>query len=399
MKSKYFFPLLLIMISLGCKKLTKQEKVKEDLTQILTDLKEQYAYQGEKEVDWDCLATYYSQQADTIQSGKTAMLLFEYLLDEFYDNHLILNANSNASYRLFSPIYATTENGKTIIANVWQTQITNLQTEIIGAIITKWNGIDFQQVIDDFPTNCHNKQKEDIRNWIANKVLAGRYDQPRVVSLQLKDGGAIELDLDQLVIKTEKELLFARRIGDVGYIRIHNSLGNNGLIDAFDKKLDSLMNTKGLLLDLRNTVDGGNTTVARPIMGRLISEKLPYQKHRNKEKRWTEFVKPNGKQYTAPIVVLVDRWTGSMGEGVAIGLEGMNRATIVGTEMERLAGGMKGFPFKHRTFSYRISIEQLFHVNGTPREKYIPTNYVLQTMIREDEILQEGLKILYAKSK
>ena len=30
-----------------------------------------------------------------------------------------------------------------------------------------------------------------------------------------------------------------------------------------------------------------------------------------------------------------------MGEGIAIGLNGMNKATIIGTEMSRLAGGMK----------------------------------------------------------
>lgn len=387
-------PFLLLVLLFACKNLTEQEKVKADLAQLLTDLKTEYAYQGEKEVDWDCLAAHYGQQADTITSGKTALLLFEYLLDEFYDSHLILNANTNASYRLFAPIYTTTKDGKNSIANVWQTQITNLQTEIIGAVITKWNGIDFQQVIETFPTNCHDKKQEDIRNWIANKVLAGRYNQPRVLSLQLKDGQSMELDLDQLVIKPEKELLSAKRIGELGYIRIHNSLGEQALVAAFDKILDGLMDTKGLVLDLRNTVDGGNTTVARPIMGRLISEKLAYQKHRQKEKDWVAFVTPRGKQYTAPVVVLVDRWTGSMGEGLAIGLEGMNRAEIVGTEMERLAGAMNDFPFKHRNFSYRLSTAQLFHMNGTPRAEYTPTNYVVQTMVRKDEILQRGLDIL-----
>ena len=92
--------------------MTEQEKVKADLAQLLTDLKTEYAYQGEKEVDWDCLAAHYGQQADTITSRKTALLLFEYLLDEFYDSHLILNANTNASYRLFAPIYTTTKDGK-----------------------------------------------------------------------------------------------------------------------------------------------------------------------------------------------------------------------------------------------------------------------------------------------
>ena len=38
----------------------------------------------------------------------------------------------------------------------------------------------------------------------------------------------------------------------------------------------------------------------------------------------------------SPVVVLVDHWTGSMGEGIAIGMDGLKRATIVGTEMAGL---------------------------------------------------------------
>lgn len=88
-----------------------------------------------------------------------------------------------------------------------------------------------------------------------------------------------------------------------------------------------------------------------------------------------------------------------MGEGIAIGFEGMKRAEIAGTEMQRLAGEMNGFNFKHRNYSYRLSVAKLYHVNGTPRENFIPTNYVNQITIEGDEILDKGIELINKMTK
>jgi C-terminal processing protease CtpA/Prc len=331
------------------------------------------------------------------------VLFFEYLLDEFHDSHLILNTNRDSSFRLFAPVYATIDNGKPIIVNVWQTQLDTLDQNLIGAEILKINGVDIIDAIQEFPTHCNDKNAEPVREWITNKILAGRYDQPRVLTLQLRNNQIIDLDLDKLKIKTSSELLTSSMNDDIGMIKINNSLGDNGLIEEFDKALNDLSDTKGLVIDLRNTVDGGNSYVARGIMGRFISEPEPYQKHWLPEqiegypivaRSWLEYVEPRLVQYKKPVVVLVGRWTGSMGEGLAVGFEGMGRGTVVGTEMERLAGEMDGFSFKNQRFGYRLSTAKLFHVNGTPREKYRPTVYVVQTTTAKDETLEKGLELI-----
>ena len=138
-------------------------------------------------------------------------------------------------------------------------------------------------------------------------------------------------------------------------------------------------------------------------MGRFINEPKPYQKHWMMEKfdgntmverSWLEYVSPRKKQYTKPVVILVGRWTGSMGEGVAIGFEGMKRAKIVGTKMERLAGEMNGYGFNNQNYGFRLSTAKLFHVNGTPREKYVPPYLVSQSTLIKDEILEQAIEIL-----
>ena len=138
-------------------------------------------------------------------------------------------------------------------------------------------------------------------------------------------------------------------------------------------------------------------------MSRFINEPKPYQRHSftakskgnpDVERTWVEYVSPRKKQYKKPVLILVGRWTGSMGEGLAIGFEGMGRAQVVGTEMERLAGEMNGFSFKHQSFGFRLSTAKLFHINGTPRENYVPTNYVRQTTIEKDEIFEKGIELI-----
>jgi carboxyl-terminal processing protease len=380
-----------------------QSKIKEDLAEILTDLSENYVYLEEKNVDLTCLREYYEKQIPNIKTEEETVLFFEYLLDEFYDSHLILNTNRNSSFRLSSPIYATVQDGKPIVSNIWQTQLESLDQNLLGAELVKINEIDFDRAIDNFPTHCNNKNSKKVREWIINKILAGRYNEARVVTLKLSNQKIIKLDLDKLKVKNNDQLLTAKTENGIGIIRLNNSLGNNNLITEFDKALAGLMDTKGLILDLRNTVDGGNSYVARGIMGRFIKEQKPYQKHSvfeqydgnpSVERSWIEYVSPRNKQYTKPVVILVGRWTGSMGEGLAVGFEGMERAEVVGSEMERLAGEMNGFSFKHQKFSYRLSTVKLFHINGTPREKYVPTNYVKQTTTKKDETLSKGIELI-----
>ncbi|WP_430816836.1 S41 family peptidase [Carboxylicivirga sp. RSCT41] len=397
----------LIGVSCSClvsqEKFSDQIKVKEDLSEILRNISQNYIYLEDKSVDLDCIKAHYEKQIPFIKTEEQTVLFFEYLLDEFYDSHLILNTNRRSSYRLYSPIYVTIKEQKPIISNVWISQTENPYQNVVGAEVLKINGIDINRAMEDFPTHCHNKNSLAVREWIVNKILAGRYNKPRVITIKMPGNKPVEIDLDKITIKAEKGLLTSSIENEIGIIRINNSLGNNNLISTFDKALDKMMDTKGLIIDLRNTVDGGNSYVARGIMGRFISETKPYQKHwtieqfdekTSVERTWLEYVSPRKQQYKQPVVILVGRWTGSMGEGLAIGFEGIERAQIVGTEMERLAGEMTGFTFKNQPFGYRLSTAKLYHINGTPREEYIPTNYVEQATTDEDLVLIKGIEMI-----
>jgi carboxyl-terminal processing protease len=153
-----------------------------------------------------------------------------------------------------------------------------------------------------------------------------------------------------------------------------------------------MASTKALIIDLRNTVSGGNTSVAKPIMGIFTDKKKPYQLYENHKKQYLDYIKPNKLNYSKPLYILVNRWTGSMGEGIAIGLNSIDKAKIIGTEMARLAGGMKSIKFKNHNYSFQVSFEKIFDINGNPREEFVPENYIEQTQTVKDEILEYTIK-------
>ena len=91
---------------------------------------------------------HYESHREKLNTEEETVLFFEYLLDEFYDSHLILNTNRNSSFRLFSPIYIKIENEKAVISNIWQTQLQNIDQNLIGAEVQKINGLTFDKAIE-----------------------------------------------------------------------------------------------------------------------------------------------------------------------------------------------------------------------------------------------------------
>jgi carboxyl-terminal processing protease len=188
----------------------------------------------------------------------------------------------------------------------------------------------------------------------------------------------------------------------IGYIRIENSLGETDTVKAFDDALEGLKNAKALVLDLRNTPSGGSTDVGEPLLGRFIRRGSAYQRvfdpgpGRSYPKgSWLKIVQPRGHYVSAKLVVLVDHWTGSMGEGIAVGFDALHRASIVGTAMARLRGGTGEFTLPNLKLAVHLPVERLYQVNGAPRETFTPPYHVDLAQARgEDPILERGLEVL-----
>lgn len=359
------------------------EAYTEDFDSLWEFVRDYYAYFDRKQTDWQRARELYRPRAAQIRTRKEFIGLLEELLEELYDPHAHLGANTASSPRLIPSgidLWAQWRDGRALITDVRARS----EAERVGLRsrmeIRSIGGRPVATVIRERMPATLRAADPAAEDWALLVALAG--DRGTPVRVEAASRGEFRAFTFYSAERQHSETMTASVLpGEIGYVRIHNALGDLALIPAFDSALTALRNTRGLILDLRDAPSGGNTTVARGIMSRLISEEQGYQRHelvaeerRHGVKRiWIERVAPRGPfTYKKPMVVLVARWTGSMGEGIAIGLDGMARATVIGTSMAGLVGATYQHTMRRTGFSATIPAERLYHVSGTPRELFKP---------------------------
>ncbi|MGZ3196287.1 MAG: S41 family peptidase [Croceibacterium sp.] len=219
------------------------------------------------------------------------------------------------------------------------------------------------------------------RAYAARVLLAGRRDRDRVFTLQ-RGGKPIPLTLPSLyaVRKNDRPPLTVTQQGTAWRIRFNDSIGQDATIAAFDTAMAQIPDDARVILDLTDTASGGNSYIARAVIGWFIDRPRPYQVHSSPEEErqttvprmWIEYVIPRpGKHHSGPVTVLADRWTGSMGEGLAIGLDAMG-APVCGTRMAGLVGAVDDNRLGHSGQVVKLPTERLTTVSGVPREQFRP---------------------------
>jgi C-terminal processing protease CtpA/Prc len=383
-----------------------------DLDYLWRNISDEYAYFDQKQTDWNKVREIYGPQLDAVKTLSDFVALLESMLEELYDFHTHLNTNTASSPHLVpsgTDIWAEWKKGRAIITEVRLESRAEKAGIRIGMQVISINGIAVDEAVSRRVGKSLRSSDNAARDWALRALLAGRRNENRgleVISNGDRQVVSIDNESAPEVLETKPLLEYRRIEKDVGYILVNNSLGDADLIKQFDLALAALKKTRGMILDLRDTPSGGNTTVARGIMGRFIRRELPYQKHSipaeerryGAKRSWIELASPRGDfTYGAPVVVLVNHWTGSMGEGIAVGMDGMRRATIVGTEMAGLAGATSGIRLPNTGIGVTFPTEKLFHINGTPREIFVPPVYVnllLKGNQDGDIILNRALRVL-----
>lgn len=217
------------------------------------------------------------------------------------------------------------------------------------------------------------------RDYAARVLAAGRRDRPR--RLTIARGGVEQtLVLPSLYAtrRDEPAVATAKRRGTT-VLLIGNSLGDNATIAVFDAAMAAVPPNAPVELDVTDTPSGGNTVVARAIMGWFVSRPTNYQLHNSPAderatgiaRQWIEQVLPRpGKHHAGQLTVRVGRWTGSMGEGLAIGLRAAG-ARLCGGPMAGLLGAIEDVRLPTSGLVVKFPTERLSTVDGMPRERFV----------------------------
>ena len=344
----------------------------QDFDELWTTLRDRYCFFAEKRTDWNHVRRMYRPQALAAPSYEAFQEITRRVLCELYDAHTHLSDPPDGAPRW--PLYdvlAERAGGDVRIAAVQEDSSAADAGVRIGDVVVGVDGAPIERVIADLMPRCLTRPDPEADRYAINVAVAGHTAQPRQMRLRGSDG--VERDV-ALPLKRRPDApdIESRRLdGDLGYIRIR-TFANEGAVAAFDLALNLLGTTRGIVIDVRGN-GGGDTAVARPMMGRFITETRPYAHMRRRNVRglsqpWIETVDPRGPfTYDGKVVVLTDHWSGSLAEGFPMGMRAVAGARIVGTRMMGLGAAVFSLRLDRTGVGAQYSAEPVYDVNDQPR--------------------------------
>ncbi|MFA6468541.1 MAG: peptidase [Bacteroidota bacterium] len=282
--------LLTVLLILNPITVYSQTIFQKDFSEFWTTVKENDAYLEIRGIDWDKVKEIYQPLADTLRNRDEFIGFLERIIIELHNGHISLNTNLNSSNNIIpsgSDIYIQRKNGGYFITDIRQNYRSERCGLKPGMQVIKYDGIDIDNLLSNFLPKYTSVYNDEMYEYALNMIFAGTHDKKRVISI-LEKGIEKEYFPDEYTIPVHASHLLDHGIlkNNVGFIKINNSLYDNDLISAFDAAIDSLWNTSKLIIDLTETPSGGNSAVARAIMGRFIKKEMPYQKHETFETKY-----------------------------------------------------------------------------------------------------------------
>jgi len=384
--------LLLLAIPLGCLGSEAADPTalapaafREDAASIGPLISRVYAYTdrfaGQTPPSSDVLA----KEAADVHDHRSLLKYAERSLLALADHHAITGASFRDSWAVvpsFADLWIVRDGARYLIDSVRDDSPSDKAGVRAGDVLVSVNDVPMDAAVTAFWADLGLPVSDERASFAARVLTAGRRDRARKLKIRAQDGEIKELVLPSLYSlppRDEGPLTSHGRKGELT-IRLNDSLGSEKTVVAFDEAMADAEPHQTIVIDLRDTPSGGNTTVARAILGWFVDRPSYYQVHNlpvelrttGVERQWVEQVLPRrGKYHPGPVRVLVGRWTGSMGEGLAIAFDALG-ASVAGTRMAGLLGAIYDYPLKHSGIVLKIPTDRLSAIDGTPREDFVP---------------------------
>ena len=361
------------------------EAFRADAVSIEALVNAQYAYLDRFSGAVMPMSPILRAEAGAVSDRRALLRYAEHAVTALADHHAITGGSFNDSWGLvpsYSDLWIEPE------GEIWRITAVREGSPATGAGVRPGDslvavgGTPTSAAVAAFWADLGLEPTGDRAEYAARVLAAGRRDRPRDLTIRNAAGVERRLTLPNLYVAGpgERPPVTAREVGGVLIIRFNDSLGDNGAVAAFDAAMAGARPNQPVLLDLTDTASGGNTFVARAIMGWFVDAPTAYQIHNlpaeeretGVPRQWIEQVLPRpGKRHQGPVTVRVGRWTGSMGEGLAVGLDALG-AEVTGGPMAGLLGAIYDHRLANSGLVIKLPTERLYAIDGTPREAFRP---------------------------
>jgi len=412
----FLSPLKVILVK-PSKTLSEKERL-DGFVKLWDTVKNHFVYFDQvSALDWDKVLEEYKPKVKAAQTAAEYYNVLQEMMALLKDGHTDFWSPFffNPFYRSIPPLQLRSIEGQTIITTVIKgdpdIQAYGLQP---GMEVIAINGKSINEVLKEVMVYISASTSQALELKSYQQLLMGY--KGTYINLTVKDakGNKRSVKLKRKVNFREMlcylgifcDLVESHYLEDkIGYIHIRNFI-TEGVVKEFDQALNKLMETEGLILDLRSTL-GGNSRYSFSVAGRLIDEAIPgfkilinkTGKINESELPMIKTIKPGGKPYFKPVVVLVDAGTVSATEDALVGLHYSRRVVIVG-EATCGSAGQPVFIKLPCEGKARICASICAYPDGKPfvGVGIIPDVKVYPTIdgisSGKDEVLEKGIEIV-----
>ena len=296
-----------------------------DLAALDRFVRDSYAFLPMKATDWNAVISALMPRARAARDHTAWLHLLEEALDALYDGHAQLNTNAPDFWRPVPyGLWVQPHSGRYVVTAVQRGSLPERTGVRPGDELVAIDGVSVSQLYQSRRPRFLTRADPVADEWALASAVAGRHNSR--YELLIRRAGRESVLRPGGTTPARDDVEWKRLGNDIGLIAI-STFAPSGVVPAFDRALEALRNTRGLIVDVRSNT-GGDTAIARPIIGRLITARKQYAWTTSRDgpglgPRRPEFVDARGPwTYSAPVVVVVDRFSVSMAEGFAMALSG-----------------------------------------------------------------------------
>ncbi|MHC5065720.1 MAG: S41 family peptidase [Planctomycetota bacterium] len=328
------------------------------LSKLWAEVKFNFAYFDQTDVDWDALYMEYIPEVIDTENTLEYYRLLAQMCSQLEDGHTGVNPPSALSNQVYArPRFRTAliEN-KVIVTEIHDEDLED-EAFMLGSEVLSIDGMPVKKYaelrVPFFYLSSSTPQDDDLRRY-SYGLLAGSIDKSIEVSYRSPDGEEGKRSFERVMGSPRTELMELEMIDGFAHLTI-NSFNDPSLQGRIDKVFDKITASEGLIIDLRAN-GGGNTPTwllsylaKKPFKSNLWKTRsyAPALRAWGREEYWRgggggEVQPDPNRSYEKPVAVLIGPRTFSAAEDFSSVFDMMDRGPLIGEP----TGGSTGQPLR-----------------------------------------------------
>ncbi|MCU0239960.1 MAG: S41 family peptidase [Pyrinomonadaceae bacterium] len=334
MKKLFYLLIILFAVNVSFAQITTENRQKI-FNQVWKTINEKYYDENFNGVDWDKVKTIYQPKIETAKNDDEFYGVIKAMVRELQDAHTRFWTPKEAELKKnkqYSGIGLNVDEieGKLVIVSVAANSEEEKNGIKVGMLIEKIDGRDSFEIYKEAQTSIKSSSPQAVKVLSLRSLFRGKTDSKITLTLTDKDNKTADFTITRRIIDKSLEVESKRLDENIGYIKFDTF--DSKLFDNLKKAVESLKDTNGLIIDLRDN-GGGEITVVMKLAAMLLDKKTSFGKTKWREKQPKEFfIDGKGETtYKNPIAILIDKDSASGSELLSQGLQESGRAKIFGS--------------------------------------------------------------------